>query len=515
MSRSTATSRPSYDRRPMDKENGYIFEDVAEDDDDDYGEEETATDFIVDNFRIANDVFRRQSQSSYASGAGGSVMTSNSTNIISQYSVKNTRKQSISKNYKNSISNNSNASSKNSNENTKNTTSSLEEYYSNKMDRMSRGGDYYFEPISASRTNHRQSSSSSSSGRGSDSSGRPPMQPRNGEDEVNTASDGSSGRNSSGSLKKNRTKSSSKSFVPPTRCLPSHKLPASDRDPSEEILALFGVHGMTGHHFLQLALEAGYKQVRCLVLPGMTEQGFAEDFGGVDNLPPNLKLIVGTIDDTEKVKRVVKNASYVVCLFHDAERPIEHPEGGTNMSTSVGSSSSSSNRTKDELPPLHTYYDRSQQRDSTGSANSNGTDTSSSSSSGKSYPHLKFMETLLPLLHNDDVEGNGRNESQSKCRVLLYQASSSSIDERGNAPIIGQVVKKLQFSKIKRQQLKEQDRIVKYIAETARDKPFNFIVTRPGDLVRDRPSRKKLSASKSVRFFVELWIRFLCHRGKA
>jgi hypothetical protein len=359
------------------------------------------------------------------------------------------------------------------------------------MNQMSRTGDYYFEPVKNNNRDRASNGSSASSGRrgsSSESAGRPPMQSRDSCGSGNY----SSGRPSSGSQKSRSSQSSkgrkSKSFVHPPRPLPAHKLPASNRDPSEEVIAVFGVHGVTGYHFLHLALEAGYKQIRCLVLPGMTEQGFAEDFGGVDNLPPNLRFIVGTLDDTDKVQRVVKNASYVVCLFHDAERTVEQQEGtANNMSSSaVGSTSSSAK----PLPSLHNYYDRSQQRESTGSGNSN--DTNGSSSSTSNYPHLRFMETLVPLLQDDSNAG-------SKCRVLLYQASSASVDERGNAPIIGQVVKKLQFSKVKRQQLKEQDRIVKFISETTRDMSMNFIVTRPGDLLWDRPSRKKLAASKSVR----------------
>lgn len=437
--------------RPTEKENGYVFEDVEDDDDE--------TDFIVDNLRIANEAFRRQSQQS--STAGNSRLSSGGS--VSQYSVNNTRRST----------------------NDNHDGDNLEKQYTHAMSRVSRAGDYYFEPVGSSSQQQQRRSVLSSS---SSANQRPPTQER-------TEAKQTSDRNSRGSRESSGSGNSSGNKNKPPRYshpkpvasqLPSHKLPASSKDPSEEVLALFGAHGVTGHHFLQLALEAGYKQVRCLLLPGMTEQGFAEDFGGTDNLPPNLKLIVGTLDDTEKVQRVVKNASYVVCLLHDAERPMEQQ---TNDATVASSSS----KRRDELPELHKHYDHSQTpppRDSTGSAKSND-------SNGESkYPHLHFMEALVPLLESD----------KSPCRVLLYQASSASIDDKGVAPIAGQVVKTLNlFNKVKRQQLKEQDRIVKYLAETTRDMRFNFVITRPGDLVWDRPSRKKLAASKSVRFMESLF----------
>ena len=68
------------------------------------------------------------------------------------------------------------------------------------------------------------------------------------------------------------------------------------------------------------------------------------------------------------------------------------------------------------------------------------------------------------------------------------------------------MVKKMAVRKTRREMLVEQDKIVKFISKYQKAKaseeggnPFNYIITRPSELVWDRPSRKKLEASKSVR----------------
>lgn len=85
---------------------------------------------------------------------------------------------------------------------------------------------------------------------------------------------------------------------------------------------------MTGHYFLQFALEAGY-HVRTLLLPGVQ----LEDMHGSDNLT----VVTGSLDDTNKIRRVVKSASYVVCMLSDCEEDLQHPpsayDGTTPTST--------------------------------------------------------------------------------------------------------------------------------------------------------------------------------------
>ena len=75
-----------------------------------------------------------------------------------------------------------------------------------------------------------------------------------------------------------------------------------------------------------------------------------------------------------------------------------------------------------------------------------------------------------------------------------------AIDSKGNAPILTKMVKKLAVRKNWRETKREQDRIVKYVVNQTKNAAFNYIITRPSDyMIRDKPSRKKLAASKSVR----------------
>ena len=45
---------------------------------------------------------------------------------------------------------------------------------------------------------------------------------------------------------------------------------------------------------------------------------------------------------------------------------------------------------------------------------------------------------------------------------------------------------------------REQDKIVKYITNQTKNTHFNYVITRPSGSIWDKPSRKKLAASKSV-----------------
>jgi NmrA-like family len=83
---------------------------------------------------------------------------------------------------------------------------------------------------------------------------------------------------------------------------------ATSAEACEKTIALFGVNGVTGHHFLQLAIEAGY-HVRALILPGFELDEMKEN--------PNLTLVRGTMDDQPKIHRVIRKAAYVVCMLND------------------------------------------------------------------------------------------------------------------------------------------------------------------------------------------------------
>jgi hypothetical protein len=92
------------------------------------------------------------------------------------------------------------------------------------------------------------------------------------------------------------------------------------KDP-ENVIAVFGAYGVTGHYFLQQALEAGY-HVRALMLPGIVlgdMQGNA-----------NLSLITGTLDDESKIRRVLKNSSFVVCMLTDCGNTLQDPPSASS-----------------------------------------------------------------------------------------------------------------------------------------------------------------------------------------
>ena len=90
---------------------------------------------------------------------------------------------------------------------------------------------------------------------------------------------------------------------------------------SEKTIALFGVNGVTGNYFLQLAVEAGY-QVRALILPGFELEDMQAN--------PNLTLIYGTLDDDAKIHRVIRKAAYVVCMLNDfPQSMVESASGST------------------------------------------------------------------------------------------------------------------------------------------------------------------------------------------
>lgn len=82
----------------------------------------------------------------------------------------------------------------------------------------------------------------------------------------------------------------------------------------EKTIALFGINGVTGHYFLQLAVEAGY-HVRALILPGFELEDMKEN--------PNLTLVHGTMDDQAKIHRVIRKAAFVVCMLNDCPQTLE------------------------------------------------------------------------------------------------------------------------------------------------------------------------------------------------
>ena len=155
---------------------------------------------------------------------------------------------------------------------------------------------------------------------------------------------------------------SSNIHVKPTIPKKVKKKTVSNKDPSEETIAIFGAYGVTGQYFLKFAMEAGYK-IHALLLPGIK----LEDFEG----NPYVRFTTGTYDDIQKVRSVVRKASYVVCLLNDCG-PSQDPES---------------------LPPP---------KGNTDDGDDDGNNL-----------NLNFMHNLVPIL-----------EESNSCRVLLYQVSA-------------------------------------------------------------------------------------------
>ena len=89
---------------------------------------------------------------------------------------------------------------------------------------------------------------------------------------------------------------------------PSRQLERSSSSSTRTTIALFGASSPTGHHFLRLALDAGY-QVRALVTPGTTLE---QDFDGVT-------VVNGSLQDADKVQEVVYGSTFVVCMLVGCE----------------------------------------------------------------------------------------------------------------------------------------------------------------------------------------------------
>ena len=74
-----------------------------------------------------------------------------------------------------------------------------------------------------------------------------------------------------------------------------------------------------------------------------------------------------------------------------------------------------------------------------------------------------------------------------------------ALDGKGSVPFFSKMVKKMALRKNWRDTKREQDKIVKYLANQTKYASFNYIITRPSDtMIWNKPSRKKLAASKSV-----------------
>jgi putative NADH-flavin reductase len=75
---------------------------------------------------------------------------------------------------------------------------------------------------------------------------------------------------------------------------------------SSQIIGLFGAHGATGKHFVKLALDAGY-----------SIQALAPSAESVQLQNEQLTVIKGSIEQVDKIEKVVRDATFVVCMLGD------------------------------------------------------------------------------------------------------------------------------------------------------------------------------------------------------
>lgn len=85
---------------------------------------------------------------------------------------------------------------------------------------------------------------------------------------------------------------------------------------SSQTIALFGASGITGGHFLQMALDAGYG-VRCLPVDDPREVGGGKGPCVANGAAAGWKTIKAALEDTKQVKRVLKSADFVVVMLND------------------------------------------------------------------------------------------------------------------------------------------------------------------------------------------------------
>lgn len=77
-------------------------------------------------------------------------------------------------------------------------------------------------------------------------------------------------------------------------------------DTTSQIIGLFGAHGATGRHFVKLALDAGY-----------SIQALAPSTESVELQNDHLTVIKGSMEDVDKIQKVVQGATFVVCMLGD------------------------------------------------------------------------------------------------------------------------------------------------------------------------------------------------------
>jgi hypothetical protein len=228
-------------------------------------------------------------------------------------------------------------------------------------------------------------------------------------------------------------------------------------------IALFGAEGKTGHHFLRLALDAGYN-VNAYLSPKVSLRSL-EEFAH----QPSLSVTTGKLEDIEQLQQAISGAQYVVCMLNDTLPGKKEYPAGCLVSF------------VNRLYPIL-------QRES-------------------SVQLLIFQSTSLatsvsgptPLLSKVVKRAARRRCAFTKDQdaVVRYIAAQHGLRQpKQSNPIIGPEKR----SSVGQRSIKADDQSSVTRTDCCDDAlppHFSFIVTRPTILLKDGPPSKTLSASKS------------------
>ena len=230
-----------------------------------------------------------------------------------------------------------------------------------------------------------------------------------------------------------------------TQEMTEHEELDTEIEDSGEIIALFGIDGPVGKHFVKLALSAGYHIRALSPTPVELEHEF-------------LTVTKGDLNVSDSIlEELLRHSTYVVCFLCDSMPKKDYPEG----------------LLLNFIQRLYPMVKESPVRVFLYQV------SAGCGSPVCSTGRAAYLDTSLCLIHFD---------SDAHKR----QATSTTVDARGHAPMLANLVKFVKRSNFQ----KDQDSIAKFIGDNTEDW-FYFILTRPG-LTRETPSKKRLSASKSV-----------------
>jgi hypothetical protein len=296
-------------------------------------------------------------------------------------------------------------------------------------------------------------------------------------------------------------------------------------------IALFGSYSRTGNHFLRLALDAGYS-VRAALLPSatirvdssgtktktITSSALREEY--CDQQSSALKWIPSKrLDDSQAIQRAVQGADYVVCMLVDTV----YADDDSKTSRRTSSGRNRSKNKQQQFGPLTNFlqilYPLMKNVPSIKVFLYQGTSLAPNVQNGttpvlsqiiKTVAQCRSTRTTSFLQDQDDVM---RIIASNHHHQQYYNYQSSEIGNMSESTPTTKNTKAL--TKVNITGKDDYDEEQENMSHDCNDdkppmKPtpqlvptrFSYIVTRPTVSIKDGPSSKKLTATKSVRDFV-------------